>query len=154
MLEVGRGVERSRCLGDLRQPNHPSMTMPTEHSVQAQRYKRSFKMKTVSPSREELRLNEKNMGGNSVGFWFWLCKKKNWPQVKWTGLGTQICTHSQVFPVADWWRSSRGRRGGWREAASHPQINQSPLWPGTATTAADRLQYLCNIHGGNYEEET
>jgi hypothetical protein len=35
-------VERSRCLEARSQPNNPSMTMPTEHSVQAQRYKRSF----------------------------------------------------------------------------------------------------------------
>jgi hypothetical protein len=43
MLEVGRGVERSRCLEARSQPNHLSLTMPTEHFVQAQRYKRSFK---------------------------------------------------------------------------------------------------------------
>jgi hypothetical protein len=75
MLEVGRGVERSRCLEARSQPNNPSMTMPTEHSVQAQRYKGASKIKIVSPSREELRLNERTRW--QLGFYFDNVKSKN-----------------------------------------------------------------------------
>jgi hypothetical protein len=68
MVEVGRVAERSRCLEALRQPNHPSMTMPTEHSVQAQRYKKSFKNEKSFAFERKAFFKRKDQGDNSVEF--------------------------------------------------------------------------------------